>query len=346
MIVIKVYENYWSNNIIFQEYLKQGVEIKNELGSFDTATFIIQDYMLHRWEKVEIYEAGTPDKLIFRWYVADIEKQATVLMETCTVTCWDWKWLLQERWVLYWFEAVSTPLNTIVEDMMNLWNAMWDHWTYDIDYTTPIDMTADLGSTCYNIIDELANEVWWYWSVDQWKIIISPLIWEDKTFWSNKMEFFFDWTNASNIKEIKETQAESRANVAIWISNDWSKLMVYDQEEVPYWVVIENFQTWDLEEKTAALLNKNNVDKRSLSVELDTNKTYNVNVWDKVILRIEWLRTIEDYNWPVYVVSKTTNYKFWKRYETVELSDVATTSQTLPWLIKKINDKIDKIRNR
>lgn len=343
MIVIKVYDNYWSDNVIFQEYLKQGVEIKNDLASFDVATFTIQDYMLHRNNKVEIYEAGSPDKLIFRWYVADIEKKATILSEACTVTCWDGKWLLQERWVLYWFEAVSTPLNIVVEDMMNLRNALWDHWTYQVDYSDPIDMTADLGSTCYNIIDELANQVSGYRTVSEGKIIVSPLIGQDKT---QTMQFFFDGTSASNIKQITETQSEARANVAIGIANDGWKLMVYDAEDYPYWVVIENFQTWDLEEKTNALLNKNNVDKRALQVELDTTKSYDVQVWDKVTLKIEWLKTIENYNWEVLVTSKTTTYKFGKKYEVVELSNVATTTSTLAGLIKKINDKVDKIRNR
>ena len=343
MIVIKVYDNYWSDNVIFQEYLKQGVEIKTDLASFGVATFTIEDYMLHRNNKVEIYEAGSPDKLIFRWYVSDIEKKATILSEACTVTCWDGKWLLQERWVLYGFEAVSTPLNTVVEDMMNLWNAFWDHWTYQVDYSDPIDMTADLGSTCYNIIDELANQVGWYWKVDNNKIIVSPLVWQDKT---QTMQFFFDWTSASNIKQITETQSEGRANVAIGIANDWAKLMVYEAEDYPYWVVIENFQTWDIEDKTNALLTKNNVDKRTLQVELDTDKTYDVEVWDKVTLRIEWLKTIEDFNWEVFVTSKTTTYKFGKKYETVELGNIATTTNTLAWLIKKINDKVDKIRNK
>jgi hypothetical protein len=169
------------------------------------------------------------------------------------------------------------------------------------------------------------------------------LIGQDKT---QTMQFFFDWTSASNIKQITETQSEGRANVAIGIANDWAKLMVYEAEDYPYWVVIENFQTWDIEDKTNALLTKNNVDKRTLQVELDTDKTYDVEVWDKVTLRIEWLKTIEDFNWEVFVTSKTTTYKFGKKYETVELGNIATTTNTLAWLIKKINDKVDKIRNK
>jgi hypothetical protein len=50
-------------------------------------------------------------------------------------------------------------------------------------------MTADLGSTCYNIIDELANQVSGYRTVSEGKIIVSPLIGQDKT---QTMQFFFD----------------------------------------------------------------------------------------------------------------------------------------------------------
>ena len=343
MIVIKVYENYWSNVVLFQTYLKQSVEIKYDLASFWVATFTLEDYIVHRNNKIEIYEAWSPDVLVFKWFVSNVEKTATVLSEKCVVTCWDGKWLLQERWPLYGYENVSTPLNTVVSDMMLLWNAMWDNWKYQIDYSDPIDMTYDLGTTCYNIIDELANQVWGYWTVKDDTIVMSPIIWEDKT---NTVEFFFDWTNASNVKQIVETQADARHNVAIGIGNDWGKLMVYNQRPYPYWVVIENFQTWDLEAKTNALLDKEDVDKRLLSVELDPNKDFNVNIWDKVRLRIENCKTIEDYNWEVFVVNKDVTYKFWKRYVAISLSDSTSTTATLAGLIRDINSKVDKIRNK
>lgn len=346
MIVIKVYENYWSNVVLFQTYLKQSVEIKYDLSSFWVATFTIEDYIVHRNNKIEIYEAWSPDVLVFKWFVSNVEKTATVLSEKCVVTCWDAKWLLQERWPLYAYEEVSTPMPTVISNMMMLWNAMGDEWEYQVDYNDPIDMTYDLGTTCYNILDELANQVWGFWTVKDKKIVISPIIWEDKTSWSNTVEFFFDWTNASNVKQIVETQSDARHNVAIGIGNDWWKLMVYTQEPYPYWVVIENFQTGDLEEKTNALLDKENVDKRTLSVELDTTKQYNVNVGDRVLLRVEWLKTIEEFNWPILVTNKLTTYKFWKKYETVELGSVASTINTLAGLIKSINDKVDKIRNK
>lgn len=346
MIVIKVYDNYWSNVVLFQTYLKQSVEIKYDLSSFWVATFTLENYIVHRNNKIEIYEAWSPDVLVFKWYVSNVEKTATVLSEKCVVTCWDGKGLLQERWPLYGYEEVSTPMPIVVSHMMMLWNAMGDEWEYQVDYNDPIDITYDLGSTCYNILDELANQVWGYWTVKDKKIIISPIIWDDKTSWSNSIEFFFDWTSASNVKQIVETQSEARHNVAIGIGNDWGKLMVYTQEGYPYWVVIENFQTGDLEEKTNALLDRENVDKRTLSVELDPNKDFNVNVGDKVNLRIENCKTIEDYNGTVLVINKEVSYKFWKKYVSISLGNSATTTASLAGLIRDINSKVDKIRNK
>jgi hypothetical protein len=178
------------------------------------------------------------------------------------------------------------------------------------------------------------------------KIVVSPLIGVDRTSWSWSVSLFFDWTSASNVKEVAETQSENRANVAIWISNDWSKLMVYDNEDYPYWLVIDNFQSGDLSVKTNSLLDRNNVDKRNISVLLDETKNMTVNVWDKLNLRIEGLNTIDDFIWSVFVVGKTTTYKYGKKYEIVEVGNSSSETWTLSSLIKNMNDKIDKIRNK
>lgn len=237
-------------------------------------------------------------------------------------------------------------MNIVISKMMDHWNQLWDKWTYQIDYNTPIDMEYQLWTTCYNIIQELADQVGWYWVVRDWRIVVSPLVWQDKTIGSNEVKLFFDWTSASNVREVFETQSEWRANVAIGIGNDWGKLMVYDLEEYPYWVVIDNFQTWQLTEKTNSLLDRNNVDKRSIGVVLDEWKHYNVNVWDKVKLQVENMKTIEDFIWEVFVLSKNTVYKFGKKYESIEVWNAYATTWTLFNLIKSMNDKIDKIRNK
>lgn len=346
MIVIKIYEHYWSDTIIHQQYITHQVEIKDDLGYFSTATFRLDNYSIDKYNKVEIYEAGTLDILKFKWYVRDVNKRANILNETCEVTCWDGKGLLQERWPLYWYKEVSTPLNIVISNMLSLWNDIGDKRSYDIQYTTPIDIEYQLGSTCYNIIDELANQVGAYWRVRNGQILMADVVGKDKTIGSEQVRLFFDGTTASNVKEVFETQSEDRANVAIGISNEWGKLMLMDLELYPYGVVIENFQSWDLEKKTEALLDKNNVDKRSLWVVLDENRYYGVDVGDKVWLQVEGLKTIKDFSGEAFVLSKTTTYKAGKRYEVVEIGNVPSTSGTLVGLIKGMNDKIDKIRNK
>lgn len=346
MIVVRVYKNYWSDVVIHQQYLTDDIEIKDDLLSFSTATFKIDNYRIQKYNKVEIYEVWTPDKLKFKWVVKSITKTASALSEESELVCWDWKGLLQDRWPLYWYEEISTPLNTVVSRMMNLWNWLWDQWTYQIDYTDPIDMEYQLWTTCYNIIQELADQVGAFWTVKDGTIVMSEIIGQDKTFGSNTVSLFFDKSIASNVKNVYEEQGENRANIAIGIANDWAKLMKYQPEDYPYWVVIENFQTWDLEKKTLSLLEKNNIDKRSIGVELDENIDYNVSVWDKVNLTIEWLKTIDDFSWAVFVTSKTTTYKYGKRYEVIEVGNARTETGTLSSLIKMLNDKIDKIRNK
>jgi hypothetical protein len=140
MIVIKVYSNYRSNTVVYQQYLKQQIEIKDDLWAFSVAKFTMDSYRLQKYNKVEIYEAWTPDVLKFKWYVQDINKRATILREECEVVCRDAKGLLQNRWALYGFAEVSTPMPTVISNMMDWRNVFGDNWEYQIDYTTPIDM--------------------------------------------------------------------------------------------------------------------------------------------------------------------------------------------------------------
>ncbi|HPC34026.1 MAG TPA: hypothetical protein PLP73_00010 [Candidatus Absconditabacterales bacterium] len=346
IVLIKVYSNYWSDVVIHQQYLKQEVEIIDDLGSFAIAKFTLREFKLQKYNKVEIYEAGNPDRLIFKGYVEDIKKTATILDEVGEVVCWDGKGLLQRRGPLYGYNEVSTPMNIVVSKMMDHRNEIGDNWVYQVDYSTPIDMEYDLGTTCYNILQELADQVQGYWTVKDNKIIISTMVGEDKTMGSNEIKLFFDGTNASNVKEVIETQTENRANVAIGIGNDGGKLMVYDLEDYPYGVVIDNFQTGQLTEKTNSLLDRNNVDKRSIGVVLDENMNYNVNIGDKVNLQVEGLKTIEDFVGEVFVLRKTITYRFGKKYEVVEVGNSSAVVGDLSSLIKNINDKVDKIRNK
>ena len=48
----------------------------------------------------------------------------------------------------------------------------------------------------------------------------------------------------------------------------------------------------------------------------------------------------------MFVTSKTTTYKYGKRYEVIEVGNARTETGTLSSLIKMLNDKIDKIRNK
>jgi len=344
MIIVKVYEHYWSTEVKHQQYLKQEVLISDDLASFWEAKFQIEWYDISKYNKVEIYEAWNPDVLKFKWFVKTVNKIATILNERVDVVCRSAKWLLQDRGALVGEEEIWTDVWLIVSRMMDRRNTLGDLREYQIDYSWWINMSYQLWASCSWIIQEIADQLDAYWTVRDNKIVISPLIWEDKTYWSWEVEIFFDTTSASNVKEVSEVQSDNRSNVVIWVNPDGSRTLAQEVTDYPYWLKVENFKVWDLWIKTAALLEKENVNKRTIKVVLDESNGFHLNIWDKVKLKIEWLVNISDYTWDVFVIKKTLTYKFWKAYEVVEVWEAVSTESTLSSLIESMNTKIDKLR--
>lgn len=346
MLVAKIYENYRSDIIINQFFIKWTVSITEDLADFDVAEFSSTDILLAKYMKVEIYETWNPEILKFKWFIENVSNSVSVLNEISKVTCWGAKWLLQKRGALYWYDEISTPLNIVVSKMLDLWNDEWDNWEYWIDYTDPIDMEYWIWNSIYSLIQELADQVWWFWTVKNNKVIISPLIWEDKTSWGWSVTLFFDKSNNSNIKNILTNTEEDRYNIVVGIDDSWAKLLRKNPRTYSYWMIVETFKTWDIINKTEQLLADSDVETTTINVTLDESANINVNIWDKINVNISWSKLISDINTEMFVLKKLSTYEFGKRYEIISVWEKILKTNTLSWLIKDLWVKINKLRTK
>jgi len=312
-IVAKIYEHYRSSVILDQIQIKSKLSIEDELGNFWTADFDATSLSLVEYNKIELYEAGSPDTLVFKGLVHQPLKEITALKNKTQMVCRSEMAIMLSRKVLVARTKTDT-IENIINELLWDYNSLWENRTSQIDLTKTVTIDYKIWDVYFWIFNELSLQWWWYWTIENAKIIMKELLGTDRTYWSWLTEIILDKTHDSNVSSLKIVGLSTRANIVVGV--DYSKNTVTKQDMswgVIYWVHVETFRDGDLADKTQQLLDRMNIRQRVLNLDIDPNKNISANIGDKLHLRIENVDNMEDISSDILVVKKEIVYDFWQK---------------------------------
>jgi len=339
-IIIKVYDNYRSNVEKFSFLTKEAIKIEEDLDSFDIATFKVKWYELIEYNKIEIYEVGIPDKLVFKWLVYQPEKNISILRNETIITCRSERNIMSDRKVLVERDKNDTVAN-IINELLSDYST--DSWSTSIAFPDTINIKYNEWDSYDSIFSEIAKQCWWFWDIKEWVIIMDYLLWTDKTWGSNKIDVVFTKSQWDNIKNVNIVWQSTRSNIIIW--DDWvSKYIAQDMTDwFVYWVTKYRFREGDLAIKTEKMLEQLNIRQRILNIELDPNKTIEAYIWDKLNMEISNVNDLEDIKWEVLVTKRIIDYSFARKRVQLFLWENVIKEDSLWDIIVGIKRELDMI---
>ncbi len=306
-ILVKIYSNYWSNTEKFNFFSSEKISIEENLDSFDIAVLKIDWYEVVEYNKIEIYEAGNPDVLIFRGLVHKPEKTISVLKNETMVTCRSEKWIMKDRKVLIPRTKTDTVENILTELFADF---PTDTRTTSIAFPELIDLDYKVGTPYDTILDEIALQCGWYRDIKDGVVRMDYLLGVDRSMGAGMVSVVFTGNEWDNIKNINIVWQSTRANIVVW-ENWWATHTAQDMTDwIVYWVVRQKFISGNLVEKTEKLLERLKVRQRILNIALDPNKNIAANLWDKLHMEISNVNWMEDIQWPVLVIKRTVVYDY------------------------------------
>lgn len=339
-LLIKVYENYRSTSESFNFFTTEKVIITKNLDSFDTAEFMSSWYEIVEYNKIEIYEAGNPDILVFKWLVYEPEKDISILKNETRILCRSERAIMDDRKVLVERDKSAT-VSSIVDELLQDYNM--EGRSYNVAFPDTINIEYSVWDEYSRIFDEIALQVWWYRDVQNGVVVMDYLLWSDKSFGSNRVDVLFTKSNGDNVDNVNIKWQSTRANIIIWDDGNTTHIEQNLTEWVVYGVKKERFLPWDLIQKTKKLLEKMNIRQRILNIKLDPNKNINAVVWDKLYVEISNVNDLEDIKWEVLVVKSETIYDNAQKQRQLFVWENVIQWDSLGDLITSIRNDINKI---
>lgn len=339
-IIVKIYENYWSNFEKFNFFTKEQISIEQNLESFDIATLNVTWYDIQEYNKIEIYEAGSPDVLTFRGVVHEPNKTISTLTNSTSITCRSERAIMKQRKAL-----VDRTKNDTVENIINelLADYTLDSWATNIGCDRTINLSYKMWADYESILDEIALQCGGYWDIQNWVLIMDSLLGLDKTSWSGQVNVLFTGNEWDNIKNVNIVWQSTRANVIIWEDGVTTHISKDETDWIVYWVQKYRINWWDLVEKTNQMLKKMNIRQRILNVELDPNENINANIGDKLNLEISNVTWLEDIISEVLVTEKLITYNYTEKQIVIKVWTNVIQEDTLGNIIVWIKKELDLI---
>jgi hypothetical protein len=304
-ILVKIYDNYRSTIEKSNFFTKEQITISESLDSFDTATLKANWYGITEYNKIEIYEAGIPDVLVFRWLVHETNKTISILKDETIITCRSERNIISTRRAIAARTKIDTVENIVTE---LLWDYPSDSFTTGIWFDQVISISYKIGDQYSSIFDEIVLQCKWYWDIKDSVVLMDSMLGTDKTSGSSQISLAFTRTQGDNIKEINIIGQSTRANMVIWENSSTRHISQDLSSWIVWWVAKVKFFGWDLVEKTDNVLAKVKIRQRLLNISLDPNKIINAIVWDKLNLEISNVDSIEDISWVVLVTDRSIVY--------------------------------------
>lgn len=288
-------ENYWT------------LEIDEDLTSFSSCNLTIPIIeWIEALDIVRIYEIQDTDVLLFEWYIDTLEPWINEI----SLTIKDYKAFLQRKWLIQDVTYTTQTVKQIIDDMISYYNALWDNWVCISSISDTLTKDYSMGDNIYDILNELAIELQAQWIIYWTTIYFAPLVWDDLTSWVNFTEIIYNWIDPSenNINSISLSSYWNIENIIVWIDSNDNKTVKTDSTSIAlYWPLFWtiNTRSWDLETFTQTYLDFKKVPQNIYKLEIEPF-TIDVNIWDKVAVRIEETNSYLNYEGSAYIITKNT----------------------------------------
>lgn len=319
-LVLKVY-NQSTITAQIQDIFEANIDFDvNNFGTCSIKIPVIEG--LKKYYNIELCEVDWVDRTIFKWYIYDLivwTRDIEIIWRTI-------KELMNYKLVINEKSFVDKTMSEIVSDILSDWNTAYsENWTFSTNDTTLITKDYKIWDNVYDIIEELSWLVWKVWDVNWTEIIVAELLGEDKTSWINNIALIYNWKDpyGSNIINPVSKSYSSLRNIIIWMDWDWKTRLSDSTSITDFWALGEakTFRDWDRVDNTQLYLDSKKDEQRMFEIDIDTD-WLDINIWDKVNLIIENANSYLNFEWEVFVNTKSIQYINRTLKETVWISDI------------------------
>ena len=332
-IVIKKIDQSWA--IEWQRFVDSVVTINKNLWDISSAQFSIPVWLsFGAFDRIKIFEVLNEDIEVFDWFVYNESTSIRVPDTEKNV-------FLRERKALFDNKVVLSPLSEQTKPIKErfeaaLWpyvSTYWEQWVVSTSITKSLSTEMKSRDNLFDFFDSLCDEIGVYWTVVWNEIIISDILWVDRTQDNSQyIGIYYNWKAVNNtVKSIEVINQATKANLVYWYNDNFTAVAVW----VSWWEQVlvstkqfRNCSMVALQEKTDNYLLEKNQPQQIIDVLLDdAAKLYNwtateeAEVWDKIQLRVENVDWIIDQDIELLVIEtstiydqadRTRVYKLWK----------------------------------
>lgn len=320
-LVLKVYDINWDISTQIQDIFEATIDYDiNNFASCSLKIPVIE--WLTKYSKIELYEVNWEDTLIFAGYIYDL----IVSVEEIELLGRSTKELMNKKLVLNDKTYTNQTLTTIMDDILDDWNTAYsENWTFYTNVTDLVSKDFKIWDNIYDILEELSWLVWCVWDVIWTEIIVTDLLWEDKTDWVNYTALIYNGNDPyeSNITKPKTKSYSTVSNVIIGIDSNWKTTLSDATSITNFWALWESksFRDWDRADQTQLYLDSKKNEQRMFDFEIDVAWLW-VNAGDKLKLIIENANSYLNFEWDVFVNTKKIEYKNRSKVENIWVSDI------------------------
>jgi len=332
---IEIYEVRWD---IYESETTQNVyqNLEDLTMNLEDYTMNLEDvWLISSWTVSESKYINQKDNLLFQWFIS----KPIPWLKEMTLECKNQKSLMSQKIILENISFTNKTLKEIVDWVLSQWNtAYWENWTSDIAEWWAVFSKSFLEKDVFfNVFNELAKSQWFAWTIQDQKIVMKYIIWEDRSSWEDFMEIVYDNNEPqeNNILDVKVDYFSTISNVVIW-SDSSGNTTLDDQASIAiYWPLASAFSSrdWNLDVETQQYLDDRKVEQKMYTIDVEP-LTINPNIWDRIHLRIENVSDYLDIIWDVIVKKKTTDFTNWWKKVTVWVSDIYVVEDSF---VRKIN---------
>lgn len=307
--IIKIYNslNDTRPKVTIEDF--ESLKFQEDLTSFSSwSCTTSQIEWILKNDIIKIIEVGDTDNIIFNWFIDDLE----VWIEKINITFKDFKWLFQNKKVLSDKSFTNKTPKEIIDNLIADYNSRWDNWICTSDITTTITKQYKIWDNYFDIINEICDFLQIQWIIKNNEIIIKNFVWVDRTLNADFFEFIYNWTDIAENNIITINRKTTPIyNIIIWIDKDNNKTIKQDNTSITNnWPIANTIsvRVWSLEAITQAFLDFYKTEKYYYEIQSSLLEA-NLNIWDKVKVRIEEAGDYLDFEWNAFIIWKETTFE-------------------------------------
>lgn len=339
--VLKIYSNQNSTLPFNTIENLNNIDINWDLNDFSLMKLDlpINILWLSQFNKVELCTTDNGvDTVEFWGYIHSIKPSLWKI----SLECRDYKALLLKKLVLadkhFAGDTPATAINAILQDWLSATN---EGRNFSTTYTWTFNKDISEWDNWFDVLDEIWDLCWCVWNVSWNTIYFEQIIGIDRSLPASPL-FFELVYNGNDLTEnsIDTVTTETYwtlANFVIWKSGAW-KVQVQDNPSIiALWVFAEykNFRDWDLTAQTNQYLTLKKNEQKIFKINWRKGIWNDVNIWDKIHLRIENLNPYMDIITDVFVLQKSVSIENGTKIVMLTLAEIYATIDTLQ---KKLNN--------